>query len=127
MNVQKIINVVKTLSGGNSKVVDAAQKAISESRNYQPTLEGAIQIAQKFGIDAQVLAGMKSHLNNPVVKMGLNTIAPGSIAKISEMGDQLESALRQNGASTGQSPQSSGMPTIQNDELAKRLKKLGIN
>ena len=57
MNVQKIMSIVNTLSGGNSKVIDAAQKAISESRNYQPTLEGALQVAQKFGIDAQILAG----------------------------------------------------------------------
>ena len=48
MNVQKIMSIVNTLSGGNSKVIDAAQKAISESRNYQPTLEGALQVAQKY-------------------------------------------------------------------------------
>ncbi len=121
MNVQKIMSIVNTLSGGNSKVIDAAQKAISESRNYQPTLEGALQVAQKFGIDAQILAGMKKHLDNPAIKMGLNSIAPGSIDKITEMGNQLEAALRQRGPAP-----TSNVPNPGNDELAKRLQKLGI-
>lgn len=121
MNVQKIMSIVNTLSGGNSKVIDAAQKAISESRNYQPTLEGALQVAQKFGIDAQILAGMKKRLDNPAIKMGLNSIAPGSIDKITEMGNQLEAALRQRGSAPA-----SNAPNPGNDELAKRLQKLGI-
>lgn len=123
MNVQKIMSVVNSLTGGNTKVMEAAQKAISESQNYQPNLNGALQIAQKFGIDAQVLAGMKKHLDNPVIKMGLNTIAPGSIDKITEMGNQLEVALRQQ---QGNSPQNALPTNSGNDELAKRLQKLGI-
>ena len=67
------------------------------------------------------LRGMKKHLDNPAIKMGLNSIAPGSIDKITEMGNQLEAALRQRGSAPA-----SNAPNPGNDELAKRLQKLGI-
>lgn len=93
--MSKLLDIVSALSGGNSKIITALQKAIeiANSGKYQSNMQGALQIAKDSKFTRDTIASMQQYANNSKFMQGLNMVAPGAAGELKSMFSQFSSAV----------------------------------
>ena len=82
MNFQALLPLAKVLCPNNSKLIDAATKAVEICKGYQGTEDDLKRVINDLNISASLINRAVTVLNSPAFQSKLNLVSPGLGAKM---------------------------------------------